>query len=226
MVLSQAAHQNHQGASSPWQRPHALPDLCHFILAADQWGRSYLYPRFADKGTDTQRDEMHNVTQMARGGSHLELRQSSPEAFSPFSTLLPHRGSPHIPGSPDHQSPLHAKRWFPLLPLILQTGNLSSERFSYLPKVTEHIRVKTWTQVQEKGPGPGKEEPQPTLTSCQCMQLTVWSQVRLAPLLSGPSFWNFRYFSCIWWCFPLVLAFRRGLGFAQSFLKWLLPRLY
>lgn len=51
----------------------------------------------ADKGTEAQ--TLPKVTQVARGWSSVDPRQSTPEALAHFSMLLLKHGPPQAPGS-------------------------------------------------------------------------------------------------------------------------------
>lgn len=94
-----------------------------------------MFPHFADKGTETQKDKVPKVTQMSRGRSDLDpsdlLQKLLTTSLHCFQNMDPPRSlDPLTPNAHVTHVCLIQRCSFPLLPLILQTGNLSSERFS------------------------------------------------------------------------------------------------
>lgn len=98
------------------------------------------------------------------------------------------------------------EHWFLLLPIILQTRNLNSEKFSSLPRVTEKLEWTLELGFKKKALDQGGR------TSAHTDFMSVYAADCMitgkAPLLSVPSFLNFRSFLCIWWCFPFAPVFR------------------
>ena len=112
-------NQNHQWASSKWQQL-LTAELLHrslpFISSSQQPGEGagigicILLTRELKL-----RDEVPKITQVARGRSGLDPRQSTPEAFAHVATLLPKHRSPRVPGCPEPESSVILCAWFGLL---------------------------------------------------------------------------------------------------------------